>query len=134
NPNLPSARASLGQAYRFQGRLRDAAREYEAALSLSPRSGLYHLEVARVYLDLNDLPKALSHALTSVYLLPGSSEAHAILGLVYDRQENGEQAVREYLEAITLAPHNALARRGVVTAFSARAPDLNGPGQAQPRR
>jgi tetratricopeptide (TPR) repeat protein len=133
NPDQPSARAALGQVYRLLSRLPDAAREYEAALRLAPRNGLYHVEAARVYLDLNDMPRALAHAQQATFLLPGSGEAHAILGLVFDRQESHEQAVREYREAISLAPDNSLARLGLVTAFSPRSRELLGSGREQLR-
>jgi tetratricopeptide (TPR) repeat protein len=133
NPDQPSARAALGQVYRLLGRLREAAREYEAALALAPRNGLYHVEAARVYLDLNNIPRALLHAQQAAFLLPGSGEAHAILGLVFDRQESHEQAVREYREAISLAPDNSLARLGLVTAFSPRSRELLGSGREQLR-
>jgi hypothetical protein len=46
---------------------------------------------------------------------PASHEAHAVLGLIYDRRSNAEQALREYREALSLSPEDSLARLGLGT-------------------
>src|SRR5207248_435689 len=99
----------LGQVYRRAGKLSDAAAQYEKALSLDPAGVLYHLELAQVYLDQNRLTDALGQALAAAGAAPRSSEVHTILGLVYAHMENREQATREYREAFSLSPDNALA-------------------------
>src|SRR5205807_2504956 len=69
----------------------------------------------------------------AVAAAPTASEAHAVLGLVYDRQENREQSVREYREAISLSPENSLARLGLVTAFTPPVREIGGSGREQIR-
>jgi tetratricopeptide (TPR) repeat protein len=127
NPSTAEAWASLGRVYwrarRVKGiarkhRLKMAEEQYRGALRQEPegpQSLPYHVELAQVYLDENDLPDALTQGLDAVKVAPGSSEAHAVLGLIYDRRSSLEQAVREYREALSLSPDNSLALLGLGT-------------------
>jgi tetratricopeptide (TPR) repeat protein len=113
DPGFAPARAALGRVYWRAGRLEAAEAEYRRALELRPGSTLYHLELARVNLDRNNLPDALANGLAAADRAPTSSEAHAMLGLIYDRMENREQALRAYRDALSFSSENALARIGV---------------------
>jgi tetratricopeptide (TPR) repeat protein len=115
DPRWASVRAALGEVDFQAGMLKEAEREYGAALALAPGAPGYELALARVYLEENDLPDALWHGLRGVNAAPQSHEAHALLGLVYQRRSDTEQAEREYREALSLYPDDALARLGLGT-------------------
>jgi tetratricopeptide (TPR) repeat protein len=112
--------AALGRVYYGAGQFRQAAAEYRTAVALARAPApAYELELARVYLEQNDLPDALDLGLRAVSHAPRSHEAHALLGLIYDRRSNAEQALREYREALSLFSDDALARLGLGTSTPA---------------
>src|SRR5262249_51885156 len=120
NERMAPVHAALGRVYYAAGQLRQAAAEYRTALALvRGPAPAYEMELARVYLEQNALPDALEMGLRAVDHAPHSHEAHALLGLIYDRRSSPEQALREYRESLALYPDDALARLGLGTSLPA---------------
>lgn len=128
--NTDQVLAALGAVYYQQGRYTDAEAQYREALKLKPNSALYCAELARALLDNNRLSAAIAAGQKAVQLAPGVAAYHATLGLCYDFSGLGSQAEREFREALSLDPRNALAR----ARLALRSPDpktlLNGVTQA----
>ena len=84
-PDLWDGYNSLGMFYSRQGRTKDAIAQFQHVISLTPDNALAYLNLAAVYLDMND-PKVFAEAeqelKKSIELSPGYP-AYANLGLLY---------------------------------------------------
>ncbi|MDR2340170.1 MAG: tetratricopeptide repeat protein [Deltaproteobacteria bacterium] len=57
-PNTTNVYNTLGIIYRHQGRLQESVKAYEKAMRVHPEDENILFNIARVYLDLNDIPMA----------------------------------------------------------------------------
>lgn len=107
--NTDEVRAALGAVYYDQGKFTDAARQYQAAIERKPRSAQYQAELARTMIDNNRLDAAITAAEAAVRLAPNVGQYHATLGMAYEFSGMSSRAEREYRDALTREPQNALA-------------------------
>lgn len=100
------------------GKYRDAETLYRATLADNPGAVLAHTNLAALLLDQPPaaLAEATQHAEEAVRLDPPNAEAHAALGLAYERAGRLADAERETREAIRLKPDlaSAHANLGIV--------------------
>jgi type IV pilus assembly protein PilF len=69
-----------------------------------------YIELAAAYLQEGQLGVALAKAQQAVLVNASSSNAHNVLGLVYERMGEAAKAEAEYQEALRLSPDNFYAR------------------------
>jgi Flp pilus assembly protein TadD len=113
---LSQAHAGLGHQAGEQGRWREAAQHFAAALQHQPDVGAWESNLAVALKQLQQLPEALKHAQQAVALLPSAAEAHNSLATVLQELEDLEQADHHYTIALKLDPdHNqALSNMGTL--------------------
>lgn len=78
----------------------------QAGLNTGPDASALNLELGAAYLAQGRLELAHDKLLRATQQDPGSSEAHRVLGMAYERLEDREQAERHYRRAVRLAPRD----------------------------
>ena len=79
-PGMAHWRSNLAGLYRRQGRLADALREARKAVALSPDQAVYHLNLARIQLDLDDEEAAQAAVFEALARDRDHVESHLLLG------------------------------------------------------
>jgi tetratricopeptide (TPR) repeat protein len=97
---------------RAAGRLDEAKRSLEQALTLSPTSGLILRDLAGVELLRNELAAAEAHARRAVDLDVGDAEAQAELAAILEAEGHDRDAAGAYRRAFSLDPRPEWAARG----------------------
>jgi Flp pilus assembly protein TadD len=82
NPVDPDEHAYLGLTYFHENRFADAAAELRTAISIKPAGTGYHIALAIVLLQLQDLDGARSECLEELAYHPDNSAARGELGLI----------------------------------------------------
>jgi len=103
----------LGQALRQQGRLEDAALNYEQALKIRPHYPEAHTNLGEVLLLTGHPEDAIPHLLTALSMKPDSTEAHVNLGAALNKLGRHTESIAQYREAIRLQPNDAVAHNGL---------------------
>jgi tetratricopeptide (TPR) repeat protein len=78
-PNTTNVYNSLGIIYRHQGRLQESVKAYEKAMRVHPSDENILFNLARVYLDLNQIPMAQEHLKKAVSLNSNFTAARDLL-------------------------------------------------------
>ena len=94
-PDQEDARVDLGSLLFRQGKLAQARKLLEAAVSARPESARANLESGRVLLHLEQLPAAVKRLEAAVRLKPADWNAHLLLGRAYQRAGRDAEAERE---------------------------------------
>ncbi len=118
-PGSGQALYNLGRLHDLQQKWSDAAQMFQAAANLNPVVGLDYLyqTIARMYLSLPDFPRAIDAATKRIDVNPNNAEAHRMLGDLYLRQGNDEEALTELLAALLIDPQSAESFSGIAQAF-----------------
>lgn len=97
NPNNWAARAYLyGQLTGVvDGYDNEALNMYQKALSLEPKDPTLWNEVGQIYIVKKDLDKARESFSKAIFLRPQYVDPHLSLALIYDQQQDKENAIRE---------------------------------------
>ena len=132
------ANTALGDIYKIFNKPETALSFYKKALSISPDNTETHLKLARTYEQLNDFNASLKeydYALKSseekedilnslekiwqkkVDEFPKDAEAHANLGVVYQKQKRYAEALTEYQKAQVLNPTNLNTKINIATLY-----------------
>lgn len=132
------ANSGLGDIYKIFNRPEKAVYFYQNALKDSPDNTETHLKLARTYEQLNDFSSSLkeySYALDNsaerddilnsleriwqkkVDESPKDAEAHANLGVVFQKQKRYAEALTEYRKAETLNPTNINTKVNIGTLY-----------------
>ncbi len=119
--NIEAHEAYLRGQYLVRGRvsLGGAVRELEKAIALDPEYALAHAELAMAFFlqtrnvhgDLTVTEanaKAAPHAKRAMALDPNLAEAHAATGFLLWRQENLEEALTHFRQAIRINPNYSI--------------------------
>jgi tetratricopeptide (TPR) repeat protein len=101
------AHTNLGNVLFAEGRLREVAGHYEAAIRSRPEFALAHVNLGRVLLAEGDVPAAVRSFGEALRIEPVLSTAHIGLGLAAAGQGNLEEAVRHYRRALEARPEDA---------------------------
>jgi superkiller protein 3 len=132
------ANAGLGDIYKIFNRPENAINFYKQALSVTPDNTELHLKLARTYEQVNDFSSsikeygnALDNSSESEDILnsleriwqkkvdenPKDAEAHANLGVVYQKEKRYSEALEEYNKAVSLNPANINTRINIGTLY-----------------
>ena len=90
-----------------QGRLQDAATEFEAALEANPRMLLAHTNLISIYGDLGLYEQSKMHFDEAARLAPGSVEAYVNRAAALMRQGRPEDAIQALRKALQMNPFYA---------------------------
>lgn len=91
------------------GAVRDESGESVVPGAQSPGKEQVYIELAAAYLQEGQLGVALAKAQQAIEINSRSSNAHNVLGLVYERMGETVKAEAEYQEALRLSPDNFFA-------------------------
>jgi type IV pilus assembly protein PilF len=91
------------------GMLRDESGEGVVPGAQAPGREQVYIELAAAYLQEGQLGIALAKAQQAVAVNSSSTNAHNVLGLVYERMGEATKAEAEYQESIRLSPDNYFA-------------------------
>jgi Flp pilus assembly protein TadD len=94
-PDQDDVRVDLGSFLFRQGRLAEAQKLLDSAVSARPDSARANLESGRVLLQLNQLPAAMKRLEAAVRLNPEDWNAHMLLGRAYQRLGRHADAEKE---------------------------------------
>ena len=95
---------SLGTKLMLDGKLSEAAKEYEKALSLDPKSAFLASELATLYVKMGELDRALSVCEQSLVHNPDQVETYGLMGSIYLFKKDYDQAIGAYKRVIALDP------------------------------
>ena len=105
------AHTLLALVYSLQGKLEEAAAEYETALRgvlvIDPKNIRIHKSLAQVYLKQNKFQDAEKTYQFILNIAPSDFEAHFFLGTVYEEQGRRYEAIREFETALEFNPEYA---------------------------
>jgi tetratricopeptide (TPR) repeat protein len=97
---------SLGVCSYLERNLEDTIREYKKALDCDPESPYLKTEIAKVYLQKENIKEALSILKGSLVHHPDYVDTHLLLGGIYTKLKKYDNAIVEYKEVIQLDPDN----------------------------
>ncbi len=95
---------SLGTKLALDGNLPEAAREYEQALSLDPKSAFLATELAGLYVKMGEMDRALAVCEQNLIHHPDHVETYGLMGSIYLFKKDYEKAARSYRRVIDLDP------------------------------
>ncbi|MFI4973168.1 MAG: tetratricopeptide repeat protein, partial [Caulobacterales bacterium] len=104
---------NLGNALAAEGRLDDAVKAYELAITLSPRYAEAHNNLGGAFTDQGKLEKAATCYERAIALKPDYAEAHYNLGKILHVQCRFDEAKRRYEQALSLQPNYIEARNNL---------------------
>lgn len=117
-PTVVIGAALFALTFHESAKYRDAETLYRATLADNPRAVMAHTNLAALLLDgpPASWTEAMAHAEEAVRLDPGNADAHANLGLAYERAGRLTEGERAAREAIRLKPDlaNAHFNLGIV--------------------
>jgi tetratricopeptide (TPR) repeat protein len=93
------------------GRLDDARRAYEQAITASPESPFLYRELAAVLRRDGDFPGALQQARKAAAMEPTDSRTQVLIGELLEAQDDIKGALQAYEAARALEPGEAIERR-----------------------
>jgi tetratricopeptide (TPR) repeat protein len=104
HPQWPDIAALLGSAYRESGQFEEACIELKRALALNPDMATARLELARIYLDLDDPVRAMQEV--EVVLGDHGEFADAIYlkGEAFAAMGEEEEAIEAFRKALSINP------------------------------
>ncbi len=101
----------LGGAQNNQQDYSGAEKSLLKALQLEPESVAAHLELSRTYWAMHRWQEAEPHAIKVVMLKPDHPGGHVIMGNILLQKRDNQAALKEFHEALRLAPNSELAPR-----------------------
>jgi predicted Zn-dependent protease len=111
-----------GQALSASGDLEGALEEFRREASLSPKSALAQMAIARTALQLKRAPEALRAAKEAVHLVPDSREAHELLAQSFTVAGATREAAEELNAANSLGVEKPRVENWMVARYG---PDAN---------
>lgn len=90
------------QAKFRKGDLEGALQDINSAIAMNDKNAIYHAEKASIFLRMQDLPNAQTHAEYAIQIDPEFASAYRILGLSLVRQDKKEKACEHFQKALEL--------------------------------
>jgi len=98
---------TLGRQYLGEGKLSEAAVEFQAAIQLDPSSVEGHFGLGNIYFQQGKLDEASQEFQKTLELDSKNVDARSNLGAVYYQLGQFDRAATEFKKAIALAPNDA---------------------------
>lgn len=98
---------ATGSSFAREGKLTDAAKEFESALAVNPGLVMAHINLIAMYAQLGLPDKAERHFRAAVALDPGWVEAYHNWGMLLLRQGKKTDAAQAFSRALEVNPHHA---------------------------
>ncbi len=99
-----------GSSLYLEGKLREAAAEFEAALAVNPRLVMAHINLIALYGQLDQSDKAEQHFKSAIELDPGWVETYYNWGMFLVRHDRKAEAAPLFQKAVEINPDYAEAR------------------------
>jgi tetratricopeptide (TPR) repeat protein len=103
-PNDLAARICLGHVLQLSGRFKEAAEEYEKALSLEPEAAMPTVELAQTLEMVEDGSAAIGLLKKLLVARPGCPDVCLKLAELYSQAGHDQQARKHYEKALSLHP------------------------------
>ena len=126
NPDSSIAHNNLGMILREQGRVEEAAVEFEEALRRDPSNAKAHNNLALILADGGRLDEAVAHCREAIRLEPDKPVAYVSLALALFSQHRVEEAIAACRESLRLEPASARVENTLASCLLAQ----NQPGEA----
>jgi Tfp pilus assembly protein PilF len=107
NPRDPMSHSNLGVYLQQQGRLDEAVAQYQRAIHLTSDSGLLaatYANLGNAYRKLGQDPQAEESYDQALGMNPGQFNAYLGLGQLREKQNQVEEAIRNYSRSVELRP------------------------------
>jgi tetratricopeptide (TPR) repeat protein len=107
NPRDPMSHSNLGAYLQQQGRLDEAVEQYHRAISLTSDRGLLaatYANLGNAYRKLGQDPQAQESYDQALRVNPGQFNAYLGLGQLREKQNQVEEAIRNYSRSVELRP------------------------------
>lgn len=98
----------VGELYERAGKMTQAIKAYERALTEKPKSAPGQRTLARAYLSVNEPAKALDHAQKAIAVEPKEASNYSLLGHAQDSLGRPFLAIETFQKAVDLDPGNPL--------------------------
>jgi len=98
----------VGELYERAGKMTQAIKAYDRALTEKPESGPGQRTLARAYLSVNEPEKALDHAQRAITVEPKEASNYSISGEAQDSLGRPSLAIQAFQKAVDLDPGNPL--------------------------
>jgi adenylate cyclase len=105
-PSLAEAYHLKGIVLGLRGRFREASQSFDTALQLDPLSLVIDTHAALIPYFAGHFTNAEDQLRSALSMDPHFTEAHWMLGWIYERQQRYEQALNEFRMAIQLSKQN----------------------------
>lgn len=113
SPNLARPHTGLGAIYYNQGRLDEAMREFQTAVSLDLSNFGAHYNIGLIYWQRGLLDEAKKEFQAALWLKPDNADIHNTLGKVYAQDGFLHDAKKEYETALKFNPDHGDARKNL---------------------
>jgi tetratricopeptide (TPR) repeat protein len=117
SPNKARPHNNLGELFYKRGRLNDAQREYQSALSVMPYYVDAHINLGALHEGRGLLDEALKEYQIAAKINPQSAEAYYNLGGVYTKLGYEEDAINKFQHAIKIKSNYAEAHYNLGNAY-----------------
>lgn len=108
----------LGESYARQNKMREAAKAFESAISLSPSSDSNYLELARTLTEHHLRDTAIQVLTSCVQALPQSFGCYEAKGKAESFQHYYKESTSSFRQAVRLAPASADAEAGLAASLA----------------
>lgn len=124
DPTSAEVHAGLAEAYRIQGRLQDAKREFQTSIDLAPYEWRWPYLRGALELDAGDYRSAESDFRTALKETPDNSLILVNLGITLRKEGRLAEAQKAYEQSLALSPlENTMISLGNVLLFEQKIPE-----------
>ena len=106
--NLPGVHYKMGRLFLERGMSEEAQKEFLEVVKVNPHHALAFEGLGWGFFKMGDLDKAEKNLQHAIALDESLWQAHHLLGIIYDRQQNYEGAIHQYKKAIALKPNMSM--------------------------
>lgn len=120
SPANAEAHFELGQVYKEQGKLDDAASEFRNAINYEPQHSYAYSALGNVKLDQQSYAEAAENFKRAIELNSGNSQAHYGLGASYLKMGRTDDAIQELNTSLYQFPNSWPTRMALGQAYQAQ--------------
>lgn len=114
-PEAIPPRINLAEMLYQQGRIEEAGKEFQAAVTADPANGVAHESLARYFIRIKQYDKGLAELQKASKLMPEHAATHYFLGVALNSMERFEEALSALQKAHKLDPRNSEYLIGLAT-------------------